>query len=164
MKKNIVNLLVFGFLLVHASCKFSTGIKKDLGTGLTSTNNGLSAEEIILKENDGPRLQNNKITMGAKISVSAQGVENFEIKDGKVFPGCEIILTDKNKKEVVNLPDAFSDLANGTTEEETKILDATLTTGNPMVVGETYHLYVRYFDKQKKESEIVCNVDLVMVP
>lgn len=163
MKRTLTNILAFTLLILICSCKFSTGIKKDLSTGLTSVNNGLSAEDIFLKEYEGTRLQNNKVKMGTKISLAAAGVENFELKDGKVYPGCQIILTDKNKKEVINLADAFADMVNGSTEDETKTLNATLTTGDPMIVGETYHLYVRFFDKQKKENEIVSNVDIVMV-
>ena len=163
MKTNFTNMFAFTLLVLLASCNFSTGIKKDLTTGLTSVNNGLSAEDIFLKEYEGARLLNNKVKLGSKISLAAAGIENFELKDGKVYPGCQIILTDKNKKEVINLPDAFADMVNGSTEDETKTLNATLTTGDPMVVGETYHLYVRFFDKQKKESEIVSNVDIVMV-
>ena len=163
MKRNITNIFVFTILVLISSCKFSTGIKKDLSTGLTSLNNGLSAEDIFLNEYEGTRLPNNKVKLKSKISLTAAGVENFELKDGKVYPGCQIILTDKNKKEVINLPDAFADMVNGSTEDETKSLNATLTTGDPMVVGETYHLYVRFFDKQKKESEIVSNVDIVII-
>ena len=163
MKTNFTNMFAFTLLVLLASCNFSTGIKKDLTTGLTSVNNGLSAEDIFLKEYEGARLLNNKVKLGSKISLAAAGIENFELKDGKVYPGCQIILTDKNKKEVINLPDAFADMVNGSTEDETKTLNATLTTGDPMVVGETYHLYVRFFDKQKKESEIVSNVDIMMV-
>lgn len=163
MKTNFTNMFAFTLLVLLASCNFSTGIKKDLTTGLTSVNNGLNAEDIFLKEYEGARLSNNKVKLGSKISLAAAGIENFELKDGKVYPGCQIILTDKNKKEVINLPDAFADMVNGSTEDETKTLNATLTTGDPMVVGETYHLYVRFFDKQKKESEIVSNVDIVMV-
>ena len=163
MKRNFTNIFTLLLLLFICSCKFSTGIKKDLSTGLTSVNNGLSAEDIFLKEYEGNRLPNNKVKLGNKISLSASGVENFELKNGKVYPGCQIILTDKNKKEVINLPDAFADMVNGSTEDETNTLNATLTTGDPMVVGETYHLYVRFFDKQKKESEIVSNVDILMI-
>lgn len=163
MKRNFTNIFVFTLLVFISSCKFSTGVKKDFSTGLTSVNNGLSAEDIFLKEYEGTRLPSNKVKLGSKISLTAAGVENFELKDGKVYPGCQIILTDKNKKEVINLPDAFADMVNGSTEDETKSLNATLTTGDPMVVGETYHLYVRFFDKQKKESEIVSNVDIVMI-
>ena len=50
MKKNILaySVLIVSVALFY-SCKFSTGIKKDLNTGLTSTYSGLSAEEIIDK-------------------------------------------------------------------------------------------------------------------
>ena len=142
MKTNFTNMFAFTLLVLLASCNFSTGIKKDLTTGLTSVNNGLSAEDIFLKEYEGARLSNNKVKLGSKISLAAAGIENLE---------------------VINLPDAFADMVNGSTEDETKTLNATLTTGDPMVVGETYHLYVRFFDKQKKESEIVSNVDIMMV-
>ena len=163
MKKKITGILLLSLIVFVSSCKFSTGIKKDLSTGLTSTNSGLSAQDIFLRQYEGQRLPDNKVQLGSKISLSASGVENFQVKDGKVYPGCQIILTDKNKKEIISLPDAFADMVNGSTEAETKTLDATLTTGDPMVVGETYHLYVRFFDKQKKESEIVSNFDIMMV-
>ena len=99
--------------------------------------------------------------MGSKLAVVATGVDYFTEKDGKVFPGCTIILTDKTGKEILNLPDAFAEMKEGTTAAEAKTLQASLTTGNPMVVGQTYHLYVRFYDKNKKESEIISNVDLL---
>ena len=91
----------------------------------------------------------------------ATGVDYFSEKEGKVFPGCSIILIDKNKKEILNLPDAFADMTNGTTEAEAKTLQASLNTGEPMIAGETYHLHVRFYDKNKKENEIVADVELV---
>jgi hypothetical protein len=41
-------------------------------------------------------------------------------------------------------------------------LQATLNTGQPMVTGATYHLLVRFYDKQDKEKDIVSNVDLAV--
>ena len=159
MKKNI--FLLISSLFVFSSCNFSKGVKKDLSTGLSASYNGFSIEDIYLSSEE-KRLSNNSVTMGSKIYITATGVENFIVKDDKVYPGCTIILTDKAGKEILNLPDAFSDLVNGTTTTEAKTLQASLTTGNPMAVGETYHLYVRFYDKNKKESEIVANVDLKM--
>ena len=104
----------------------------------------------------------NTITLGSKIAVTATGVDYYQEKDGKVFPGCNIILTDKTKKEILNLPDAFSDMTNGTTASQAKVLKASLNTGDPMVVGETYHLHVRFFDKNKSDNEIVADTDLLM--
>jgi hypothetical protein len=158
-----MSFFVWAFFLIGiSSCNYSKGVKKDLTTGLSASYNGFSTDDIYLTDASGNRLGSNKIVMGSKIAIVATGVDHFATKDGKVFPGCRIILTDKNKKEVLNLPDAFSDMVNGTTEAESKTLQASLNTGNPMLVGETYHLNVRFFDKNKKESEIVADIDITM--
>lgn len=158
--KKIIFLLI-NTLFVLSSCQFSKGVKKDLNTGLSTSYNGFALDDIYLADENGNRLNNNKITLGAKVLVVATGVDYFSEKEGKVFPGCSIILIDKNKKEILNLPDAFADMTNGTTEAEAKTLQASLNTGEPMIAGETYHLHVRFYDKNKKENEIVADVELV---
>ena len=160
--KKIFFYIVSITLVTLSSCNYSKGVKKDLTTGLSASYNGFGMDDIYLADAEGNRLNNNKIAMGSKIAIMATGVENFVNKDGKVFPGCSILLTDKNKKEVLNLPDAFSDMVSGTPEAEAKTLQASLNTGNPMVVGETYHLSVRFFDKHKKENEILADVEVLM--
>ena len=158
--KKIIFLLI-NALFVVSSCQFSKGVKKDLNTGLSTSYNGFALDDIYLADENGNRLNNNKITLGAKVLVVATGVDYFLEKEGKVFPGCRILLMDKNKKEILNLPDAFADMTNGTTATEAKTLQASLNTGDPMVIGETYHLSVRFYDKNKKENEIVADVELV---
>lgn len=149
-------------ILLLCSCNFSKGVKKDLSTGLSISYNGFTVEEAYLADGDGNRVSSNGITLGSKISVMASGVDYFEEKNGKVFPGCSILLTDKNKKEVLNLPDAFADMTGGTTAAEARLLRASVNTGDPMVVGETYHLHIRFYDKNNKDNEIVGDVDLLM--
>ena len=158
--KKIIFLLI-NTLFVLSSCQFSKGVKKDLNTGLSASYNGFALDDIYLANETGNRLSSNKITLGSKVLVVATGVDYFSEKEGKVFPGCSIILIDKNKKEILNLPDAFADMTNGTTEAEAKTLQASLNTGEPMIAGETYHLHVRFYDKNKKENEIVADVELV---
>lgn len=155
-------LLLLSLSLVITSCQFSKGVKKDLNTGLSASYNGFALDDIYLADENRNRLGDNKITLGSKVLVLATGVDHFSEKEGKVFPGCRIILTDKSRKEILNLPDAFADMPNGTTAAEAKTLEASLNTGTPMVIGETYHLSVRFYDKNKKENEIVSHVDLVM--
>ena len=53
-------------------------------------------------------------------------------------------------------------MANGTAAAEARTLQASLNTGNPMEVGQTYHLSVRFFDKNKAENEIIADVDILM--
>ncbi|MGZ5219855.1 MAG: hypothetical protein ACXWV2_06770 [Chitinophagaceae bacterium] len=156
------SLLLLPLLFFLASCQFSKGVKKDLNTGLTASYNGFTIDDIFLTDADGNRLKNNKIKLGTQLLVMATGVDHYAEKGGNVFPGCTIILTDKNKKELLNLRDAFEDMKDGTPAAQAKTLQAQLYTGDPMIIGETYHLNVRFFDKNKKENEIIANVDIVM--
>lgn len=158
--KHLSLLMLTGIVLL-TSCHFSKGVKKDLSTGLSASYNGFSIDDIYLAKED-TRLNSNIIPLGSKINITVTGVDNFTVKNGKVFPGCTIILTNKAGKEILNLPDAFADMVNGTTAAEAKTLLATLTTGEPMAAGETYHLKTRFFDKNKKENEIVADIDLLV--
>lgn len=162
MKQKWIPLAAICFFLYSCSGGFSKGVKKDMTTGLSSSYNGFALSDIYLTDTKGKKLSDNKITLGSPLAIEATGVANFEEKDGKVFPGCTIVLTDKTGKEILNLPDAFAEMTAGTSAAEAKVLSASLNTGSPMVAGETYHLLVRFFDKHKKESEIVSNVDLLM--
>jgi hypothetical protein len=160
MKQKISLIAIFAMLIV-TSCHFSKGVKKDLSTGLSTSYNGFAVEEVYLSV-DGVKLSSNKIALGKEIHIIADGVDYYEEKEGKVFPGCSIILTDKTGKEILNLPDAFSDLSNGVDAAKAKALTATINTGSPMIVGETYHIKTRFFDKNNTSNEIISNVDVVM--
>lgn len=161
MHSKIFTVLCIVLFYCRCSGGFSKGIKKDLSTGLTATYNGFALEDIYLSSNDS-RLSSNKIPLGDKVSIIASGVNNFKEKEGKVFPGCTIILTDIAGKELLNLPDAFADMAAGTTRDQAGTLRAQLNTGDPMVAGATYHLKARFFDKNNAASEIVANTDITM--
>ncbi len=159
MKLRLLFLICISVLFY--SCQFSKGIKKDLNTGLVASYNGFSIDDIVITDEDRNRLDNNKIALGTRLFIVATGVKNYEEKNGSVFPGCTIILTDKDKKQLLHLPDAFKDMTAGIPVGEAGTLQAQLNTGKPMFPGETYHLSVRFFDKLNKENEIVANVDLL---
>jgi hypothetical protein len=155
-------LLLFISLSLLLSCQFSKGVKKDLGTGLSASYNGFALEDVYLVSGaEDTRLSNNKITLGNKVSIVVTGVDHYAEQNGVVFPGCTIILKDKTGKELLNLPNAFEHLKDGQPKAEASTLKAILTTGDPMVAGETYHLEARFYDLHKKENTIMTNVDLV---
>jgi hypothetical protein len=160
MKRIITSIFV---LLLFTSCNFSKGVKKDLRTGLSTSYNGFSVEDVYMVMNDETvKMNNNTVALGSRIQVVVTGVENFTEENGKVFPGCTIVLTDTQGKELLNLPDAFSDAAAGLNREEATTLRATVTTGDPMQKGATYHLQCRFFDKKNGENKILTDVDLIM--
>jgi selenophosphate synthase len=160
MKQNNMLMAAMAITLFTA-CNFSKGVKKDLTTGLSTSYNGFAVEDVYLTV-DGNKLSSNKVTLGKEINIVANGIENYEEKGDKVFPGCSILLTDKAGKEILNIADAFADMSAGVDKGKASLLTATLNTGNPMQVGETYHLKTRFFDKQNKESEVLSDVDIVM--
>lgn len=158
--KRVFVVIAISFALL--SCQFSKGVKKDLSTGLSASYNGFALDEIYLAAENGERLNSNKIPLGSTVVIVATGVDFYSEKDGKVFPGCRIILTDKNKKELLNLPDAFHEMTEGTPASQASTLRAELNTGEPMIAGEIYHLNVRFFDKNRQQNQILADVDLVM--
>jgi hypothetical protein len=149
-------------ILFLSSCNFSKGVKKDLSTGLSTSYNGFAIEESYLLDSTENQLTSNVIALGNIIFVRVTGVENYEEKNGKAYPGCSILLTDKAGKEVLNIKDAYADLKDGVSVTDAKTLTASVNTGNPMVVGETYHLTTTFFDKQKTDNTITTNVDLLI--
>jgi hypothetical protein len=157
--------MIFSFfiLLAIGSCTFSKGVKKDLGTGLSTSYNGFSVEDVYMVMNDETvKMNNNTVALGSRIQVVVTGVENFTEENGKVFPGCTIVLTDAQGKELLNLPDAFSDAAAGLNKDEATTLRAALTTGDPMQKDAKYHLQCRFYDKKNPENKILTDVDLIM--
>ncbi len=156
-------MVIVFIAIVFYSCSggFSKGVKKDLSTGLSTSYNGFSVDDVYLTV-DGNKISSNKVTLGKEIHLVADGVDYYEEKEGKVFPGCSIILTDKTGKEILNLQDAFAELSNGVDADKAKALTATINTGSPMVVGETYHIKTRFYDKKNASNEIISNVDVVM--
>ncbi len=157
----LLTTLITGIILI-SSCNFSKGVKKDLTTGLSTSYNGFAVEDVYLMDTAENKLNSNKIALGNVVLIRATGVENYQEKDGKVFPGCSILLTDKTGKEVLNIKDAFADLNNGVSVTDANTLTASVNTGNPMVVGETYNLTTTFFDKQKVDNTITTKVDLII--
>jgi hypothetical protein len=155
-------LLLSCFCLVLFSCQYSKGFKKDMSTGLSATYNGFSIDEILLADGDKNRLTSNVVPLGNTVYVVATGVKNYTKENGKVFPGCTIVLTDKNQKRILDIPDALAEMKEGLPPEEALTLQANLSTGSPMVSGETYYLAVRFFDKKNKDNEILANADIVV--
>lgn len=160
-----MNQLIYAFpLLLLTACgggSFSKGVKKDSTTGLNSSYNGFAVDDIYLTDDKGNKLTSNQVTLGNALLLVASGVENYKLVNGKAYPGCNIILTDKNKKELLNLADAFASLNEGIPAAEATELKATLTTGTTMQAGETYQLYVHFYDKKKPTSVITSTITLL---
>src|SRR4051812_27172466 len=101
MTKQHIITLISGCIL-FAGCNFSKGTQKDLRTGLSFNYNGFRVQDVFLVNSANQRMTDNKVKLNTQIAIVAIGVDNYALKDGKVFPGMMLLVTDKNGTPVIN--------------------------------------------------------------
>jgi hypothetical protein len=165
MKKTFI-LNIFAFILaviILSGCHFSVGSNKDLSTGLSSSYNGFSVKDVFLADTAGKHLSSNKIPINSTFFIIANGIGNYTLKNGKAYPGCEITINDKNGKLMGHLPDAMAEISkDGLEPSVAAALSANVTLSPPLVVGEPYHVAIRFFDKENEKNKITADVDVVL--
>lgn len=159
MKRNFLLNFIGLSVLFLTACNFSAGTKKDLKTGLSMSYNGFSVDDVILTDAAGTQLSSNKIPLGSKFLIVANGVEHYTLKDGKAYPGVAITVKDKAGKIMGNIDDVLN-LTDGLDPNGATVLKASLTLSAPFVAGNTYHVSVKYFDKQNAKNKITADVDI----
>jgi hypothetical protein len=157
MKKLI---LIFPILFI-LSCDYSKGVKKDLASGLSVNYNGFRIDETYLVGADDKAVDPDEVPMNSDVSIVIQGIENYEIKDGKAYPGLLLKVTDARGNAVIDEKDLFSE-GDGYSPEDAAILRGTVTVGTPMKSGETYHVLMQVWDKNKTENVINADLDITV--
>ncbi len=160
MKKTTLSILAVSALMLW-SCNFSAGTKKDFGTGLAYEYKGFTVEEVLLVGPDNVAMSTNEVQVGTQVAIVAQGIANYELKDDKAFPGLMISVTDKDGTSVLGAEDLFSE-SEGYSAADASVLRGTVTVGDPMKAGETYHVKIRAWDKNKPGNELTAEVDIVV--
>jgi hypothetical protein len=159
MKKSALILPVL--LLFSIGCNYSKGVKKDLVSGLSVNYNGFRLDESYLVGPDDQAVDPGEVPMNSDVSIVIQGIENYELKDGKAYPGLSLKVTDGRGNAVINESDLFSS-GEGYSPEDAAILRGTVTVGTPMKSGETYHVLMQVWDKNKKENVINADLDITI--
>jgi predicted small secreted protein len=159
--KNLHLITIMLGCILFASCNYSKGVKKDLRTGLTLNYNGFGVQDVLLLDPSNKPMTNNMVQLNTKVAIAAIGVTNYGLKDGKAFPGMMLVVTDKKGSPIINAADLFEG-AGGYNPADATELRGSITVGNPMVSGQTYHVKLRIWDKIKPESVINSEIDLVV--
>lgn len=165
MKKLIISFVALCCVAIIflTGCHFSVGTSKDLNTGLSVSYNGFKIDNAYLVNSADKPLNTNKIPLDSGFAIQVRGVENYTLKNGKAYPGCELTIYDKTGKSLGTAPDLMADIAkNGLDPNAATTLSATLTLHEPFKRGEKYHITARFFDKENKKNEIKTNVDVVL--
>ncbi|MCR8557846.1 hypothetical protein KXD93_09350 [Mucilaginibacter sp. BJC16-A38] len=164
--KNLKTTLAIPFIMIlgcaiFAGCNFSTGAKKDLRTGLSFNYNGFIVQDVLLIDPANKPMTDNKVQLNTRIAIAAFGIHNYGLKDGKVFPGMMLLVTDKKGTPVLNAADLFAG-GQGYPPANATELRGDITIAKPMTAGETYHVKVHIWDKVKADNEINIETDLVV--
>lgn len=149
-----------GVASLCSACNFSVGTNTDLTTGLSYSYNGFRAERVILVGPDNADMDNNQVVLNSQVTILVEGLSNYELKNGKAFPGMAMTVTDKAGVAVISEADLFSEGKEGYSPADASSLRSIVTVAQPMVSGETYHVKIRVWDKIKPENELTAEVDL----
>jgi hypothetical protein len=157
--KILKNLSSLFLVLIVAGC--SVGVKKDLLTGLKVSNQGLGLEDAYLAVNS-QKATSSEFPLNEVVDLVITGVDGYKEKEGRVYLGASMVLTDSKQDTVVNYPDLFAayDSA-GILPVDVKQVTLSLTIGSPMVQGEKYLWKSRVWDKNGK-GEIVAETEITI--
>lgn len=158
MKKILVYIVL---ACIVSACNFSKGTNKDLATGMNLSYNGFRVGKASLVNGQNQVTSSNVVSMGEKVAIVVEDIENYEQENGHVFPKLDLIVTDKNGGVALEGNDIVGN-DDGYTPEDAAIMRGTVTVGDPMRPGETYHAKMTITDKLKPENIITVEVDLVV--
>lgn len=159
--KKIAFVFPLVILFMLSACNFSAGIKQDLGTGLSIKYNGFVVDELTLVDSANQPMSNNIVKRSTEVAIVAKGLGNFALKDEKAYPGLTLSVT--NKEGVVILHEVdFLAGNDGYTPADASVIRGTITIGDPMQSGETYHVKMHVWDKNKTDNQLTAEVDLAV--
>jgi hypothetical protein len=132
--------------LVFAGCQFSKSVKKDLISGLTTTGNVLSCDDVFLSVNS-EKTTRNSFLYGETIIVNYNDIQGFTKVNGYVFPSMEIIVIDEKGDTLMYSRDLYSEYPDGINYSPL-LLSADLTIASPIRSKGEYTLFVNISDKK----------------
>jgi hypothetical protein len=136
----------------------SAGVKMDISTGTKTSYSGFAVDDIYVVDSEDKELASNEIPIDTKFSIVYQGIKNYTLKEGKAFPGLSLQVTDATGADILNEADLLASYTDGFSEADASVMRGSVTIGEPMVSGQTYHCKIRVFDKNSK-AEIVSELD-----
>lgn len=118
--------------------------------GLILTPKGLKVRSVFVTNANGA-LQSNKVSYSEKLKLNFYDLDGFSKKEGKVFVGGSMVISDSNGKVILQYTDLFADYdQTGVDPAATEKLNLSLIIGNPLKKGETYNWRARIWDKVGK--------------
>jgi len=141
-------LILFFLFLVLNSCNFSKSVKKDLTSGLSSTGNNISCEDVYLTVNN-ERTTRNLFIYGETFFLNFSDVKGFTKENGNVFPEMNLVVVNPAGDTVMQTNDLMSKYADGMNYSPL-LLTADLTLAAPIKSKAEYTVFVNIWDRKGK--------------
>lgn len=129
---------------------------------IKKTEAGLTPGEILLVDEETGVLPGNIVKLNSNVAILLVNTEGFTGKDGFIFPGCKLTVTDKSGNKIMYNDDIYADLGNCPVDEASQ-LSATITYANPIVANETYTVDLHLFDKADPSKEFFASMDIKVI-
>jgi len=139
-------LTLFILLLVINSCNFSKSVKKDLMSGLSSTGNIISCEDVYLSVNN-ERITRNSFIYGETFFLNFSDVKGLKKENGNVFPGMNLVVVNTTGDTMMLTNDLMSKYSDGM-DFSPLILTADLTLAAPIKSKGEYTVFVNIWDSK----------------
>lgn len=155
--------LFFALLLILLTfaCDTRKSFHKDLITGLSTSGDGLSCEEVTILSGD-QTIQRSSFIFGEEITIQFRNIDGFKEENGKIFPAMSIVISDKNKNVVLKEDDAYKDYPEGISLKPVT-LRSELTLARPIHSGNNYNLLINIRDK-KGDGKLSAEMDFEVKP
>lgn len=147
-------------ILLTFACDTRKSFNKDLMTGLSTSGDGLSCEEVTILSG-GQTIQRSSFIFGEEITIQFQNIDGFKVENGK-FSVMSIVISDINKNIVLKEDDAYKDYSEGISLNPVT-LRSELTLARPMKSGQSYNLVINIRDK-KGEGKLSAELDFEVKP
>lgn len=147
--------------VLAAGCNVKKSFNKDLVTGLTTTGDGLSSEEVFLTVDD-RKIERNTFTYGEVVYLNFSNVEGLTKEGENVFPGMEFYVKNKSGEKLLYVNDLYADYPEGVSYSPLK-LKANMTVAKPIHSNNEYTLYAKIWDK-KGEGTFTAEMDFTVKP
>lgn len=137
---------IFALTVLLSACEFNQSVNKDLVTGAYSRGDGIGCDEVLIELNH--QLENrNEFIYGEKVNFIFENVRGFSKEDGKVYPGLSMCIVKNEKDTVLNNPDLFADMGEGTDLSPLQ-LQANFFSSLPYENDEAYKIFIQIWDKK----------------
>lgn len=132
--------------IVLTGCQFSKSVKKNLISGLTTTGNNLSCDDVFLSVNN-EKTYRNSFIYGETFILNYNDIQGFTKENKYVFPGLKLVIIDQTGDTVMQTDDLYSEYPGGMNYTPL-LLTADLTVASPIKSKGTYTLFVKIWDKK----------------